>query len=152
MIEQIKLLSNIEEVQRLYDFVKQYPLDYPNYDVWLKKCKKQLEIGEKKAFYATNKDLIIGSIIFQKDKKEDLVLEVKNFRVADKHKGKGIGSALELILNSYGKSAGFKRIRIDTHHDNFDMIQFLTKKGFVFECEENLYVANKPEIIMFKDL
>ena len=152
MIEQIKLLSNPEEVQRIYDFVKQYPLDYPDYFVWLEKCRSQLEMGEKKAFYATNRDSIIGSVIFQRHKEEESILEVKNFRVSEEHAGKGVGSALELMLCSYGRSNGFKRIRVDTHHNNFPMIQFLIKRGYVLEGEETLYVADKPEIISAKDL
>ncbi len=152
MIEQIKLLSNPEEVQKLYDFVKQYPLDYKDYSIWLEKCRRQLEIGDKRAFYATNKGSIIGSVIFQRHREEDSVLEVKNFRVSEKHSREGVGSTLELMLCSYGRSNGFKRIRVDTHHDNFAMIQFLIKRGYFLESEENLYVSVKPEVILAKNL
>lgn len=152
MIEQVKLLSDPEEVQKVYDFVKQYPLDYPDYFVWLEKCRRQLEIGDKRAFYATHKGSIIGSLIFQNHREEDSVLEIKNFRVSEEHSGKGVGSALELMLCSYGRSNGFSRIRVDTHHNNFSMIQFLIKRGYVIEGEENLYVINKTEAILAKDL
>ncbi len=152
MIEQVKLISNTDEVQRIYDFVKQYPLDYPNYSMWLEKCRRQLEIGEKKAFYAINRDSIIGSIIFQRHKEEESVLEIKNFRVSEEHVGKGVGSTLELLLYAYGKSNDFKRIRVDTHYNNFSMIQFLIKRRYVLEGEETLYLANKPEILLAKEL
>lgn len=79
-------------------------------------------------------------------------MEVKNFRVSEEHTGKGVGSALELMLYSYGRSNGFKRIRLETHHNNFPMIQFLIKREYVLEGEENLYVADKLEIILAKDL
>lgn len=152
MIEKLKLLTNIKEVQRLYDFIKQYPLDYPNYPAWLEKCKRQLEIGDKKAFYATNKSDIIGSVVFQQHKKESSVIEVKNFRVAKEHSGKGVGSTLELMICSYGKSNNFKKIRLDTHYDNFPMIQFLIKRGYVLESEEKLYLPNRSEVILSKEL
>lgn len=152
MIEQVRLLSNPEEVQRLYDFIKQYPLDYPDYHIWLEKCRRQLENGDKKAFYATNKGSIIGSVIFQRHREEDSVLEVKNFRVSEEHRGKLVGSTLELMLCSYGKSNGFKRIRVDTHYNNFSMIQFLIKREYILEGEENLYVPDKSEVILAKDL
>lgn len=100
MIDQLELLTDSEKVQTLYNFIKQYPLDYPNYVVWLDKCKQQLETGDKKAFYATNKDSIIGSVIFQRHKEESSVLEVKNFRVSEKYSKKGVGSALEVLLCS----------------------------------------------------
>jgi ribosomal protein S18 acetylase RimI-like enzyme len=152
MIEQVKLLSDTEEVQKIYDFVKQYPLDYPDYAVWLEKCRGQLEVGDKKVFYATNQCSIIGSVIFQKDMKEDSVLEVKNFRISEKHSGKGVGSLLELMLCSYGVSNSFKRIRVDTHSNNYSMIQFLIKRRYIIEGEENIYIPNKSEIILYKDL
>lgn len=152
MIEQVKLLSSFEEIQKLYDFVKQYPLDYPDYFVWLEKCRKQLETGDKMAIYATDNGSIIGSVIFQRHKEDRLVLEVKNFRVSERCAGRGIGSALEIMLCSYGRSNGFKTVRIDTHYDNFPMIRFLEKRGYFFEREENLYVPNKKEVILAKNL
>lgn len=152
MIEKIKLLKNKEEVQKLYDFVKQFSLDYPDYFIWLDKCKRQLELGDKKSFYATNNDKIIGSIIFQTKKLESSVLEIKNFRVTKEHSGKGIGSALDIMVCSYAKSKGYKKIQIDTHKNNFPMIQFLIRRNYVIEAEEKLYTPNKSEVILAKQL
>lgn len=152
MINKIQLLESPKEAQRLYEFVKQFPLDYPRYFVWLEKCKRQLELGEKKAFYATNGRKVIGNIIFQSLKKDSAVLEVKNFRVSETYRHFGVGSALEIMLYSYAKSKGFKKIQIDTHQDNFEMIQFLTKRGYVAECQEFLYAPGKPEVILSKKL
>lgn len=152
MIEKIDFLSDPKEIQKLYDFIKNYPLDYPDYSVWLEKCKRQLEIGDKKAFYTSKNGSITGSVVFQKDREEDSVLEIKNFRVAEEYSGKGIGSTLESMLCSYGKLNRFKRIRADTHYNNFPMIQFLIKRGYNLEGQENLYLPDKPEVILAKDL
>lgn len=152
MIKQIRLLDSPEEVQRLYNLIRQYPLDYPNYFVWLEKCRRQLELGEKRAFYVMDNGSVIGSVIFQKHCEDESVLEIKNFRVSDEYKGKGVGSALEIMLCSFGRFNGFSSIQVDTHYDNFAVIRFLTKRGYVLKGEENLYVSNKPEIILVKDL
>lgn len=152
MIHKIQLLTNPEEVQRLYEFIRQFPLDYPDYFVWLEKCKRQLELGEKKAFYAIRDNEIVGDVIFQNLREDATVLEVKNFRVAENSRHVGVGSALETMLYSYGKSNGFKKIQVDTHQDNHEMIQFLIKKGYTIESQEFLYLANKPEIILSKKL
>lgn len=152
MINKIQLLTNPKEVQRLYFFIKQFPFDYPGYFVWLEKCKRQLELGEKKAFYATRGKEIIGNIIFQSLKKDSAVLEVKNFRVAETKRHFGVGSALESMLYSFAKSNGFRKIQVDTHQDNIEMIQFLTKRGYVAECQEFLYAPGKPEVVLSKKL
>ena len=66
MVYQIKLLKNSSEILALYEFIKQFPLDYPDYALWLEKCKRQLELGEKKAVYVTENKKIVGEIIFQR--------------------------------------------------------------------------------------
>ncbi|MBU2590122.1 MAG: GNAT family N-acetyltransferase [Nanoarchaeota archaeon] len=152
MIGEIKFLKDYKEVQKVYEFVKKFPLDYPNFFVWLDKCKKQLETGDKKSFYATSNGQIIGSVIFQTERKESSVLEIKNFRVAEEHSRKGVGSALEIMVCSYAKFNSYNKIQIDTHQNNLTMIQFLIKKGYTIEAEEYLYLLDKPEVILVKKL
>ncbi|MBI2124176.1 GNAT family N-acetyltransferase [Candidatus Pacearchaeota archaeon] len=153
MIHKIQLLTNSEEVQRLYAFIRQFPLDYPNYSAWLEKCRRQLELKEKKAFYATAPgNEIIGDLIFQNLKGSQNVLEIKNFRVAKACRHLGVGSALESMLYSLAKSTGFRRIQVDTHQDNLEMIQFLIKRGYAPEAKAHLYTINKSEIILSKSL
>ena len=153
MIHKIQLLTHPEEVQGLYAFIRQFPLDYPDYFAWLEKCRKQLELGEKKAFYATAfGNEIIGDLIFQNLKGSQNVLEIKNFRVAKTHQHLGVGSALESMLYSLAKSTGFKRIQVDTHQDNLEMIQFLIKRGYAPEAQARLYMPDKSEVILSKSL
>ncbi|HLD37697.1 MAG TPA: GNAT family N-acetyltransferase [Candidatus Nanoarchaeia archaeon] len=153
MIHKIQLLTSPEEVQRLYAFIRQFPMDYPDYFAWLEKCRRQLELKEKKAFYATALDNeIIGDLIFQNLKGSQNVLEIKNFRVAQTHQRFGVGSALESMLYSFAKSTGFKRIQVDTHQDNLEMIQFLIKRGYNPEAQAYLYTLNKSEVILSKSL
>ena len=67
---QVQILTGEGNIERLYNFIRQFPLDYPDYFEWLQKCKRELELGYKKAFYVTNSNgEIIGSIIFQPHKK-----------------------------------------------------------------------------------
>ena len=136
MIRKIQLLTNHGEIQKLYEFIRQFPLDYPNYFIWLEKCK----------------DEIIGDIIFQHLRGNQTVLEIKNFRVAEHHQHLGIGSALETMLYPYAKSNGFKKIQVDTHPTNFEMVQFLIKRGYSIESQEVLYTQNKLEVILSKNL
>lgn len=151
MIHRIQLLTEPEEISRLYEFLKQFPLDYPDYSRWLEKCKRELELGYKKAFYATNSNgRIIGSIIFQPHKQERQILELKNLRVDPSYEQKGAGSLLESLASLYADENGFKRIQCDAHADN-PVVLFMQKKGYVIEAKESLYTAKK-ESILVKDL
>jgi ribosomal protein S18 acetylase RimI-like enzyme len=152
MINEIKLITEPEEIKKLYDFIRQFPLKYPDYFMWLEKCKRQLELGEKNAFYAISEGNVMGNIIFQKLKDDSNVLEIKNFRVSEKNRHLGIGSALETVLYSYAKSNDFKKIQVDTHQDNMEMIQFLIKRGYRIESREFLYAKDMSEIILSKKL
>lgn len=114
---QLKFINDFKQIQKLYEFIKSYPLDYPNYPLWLEKCKRQLEINEKLAFYVTSNDRIAGSLVFQRHNKEYSVLELKNLRVLEEFSHQGIASQLEQMVVLYGQRNGFKRIRCDAHFD-----------------------------------
>ena len=79
-------------------------------------------------------------------------MEVKNFRVDENHKRLGVGSSLDHSLFNLAKSEGFRKIQIDTHSNNAEMISFLIKRGYVAQSQENLYSPNKKEIILTRDL
>lgn len=151
MIHKIQLLTTQEEAQKLYEFIIQFPLSYPDYFQWLEKCKRELEIGYKRAFYSTNSNgQIIGSIIFQPDKKDGKILELKNLRVDPSCEQQGIGSVLEILAELYAKEKGFKRIQGDAHQEN-PVIKFMRKRGYRIEARESLYSAEK-EVVLYKDI
>jgi len=141
-----------EEAVRVYNFIKGKNLDYPGYADWVEKCKRQLEIGEKRAIATSVNNQVIGSIVFQCLKGDNKIMEVKNFRVDENHKRLGVGSSLDHSLFNLAKSEGFRKIQIDTHSNNAEMISFLIKRGYVAQSQENLYSPNKKEIILTRDL
>ncbi len=150
MVYQIALLKDPEEVLKIDAFLKKHPLDYPDYLLWAKKCRKQLELGEKRAFFAIDDGIVIGSAVFQVHREDSSTLEIKNFRVDEKYRNQGVGTALEELVESYARSAGFKRIVGDAHQENLKIIAFLKKKGYREEAAECLYSPKKVEIILAK--
>jgi len=44
MSPQIQIATTPEEIERLYDFIRQFPFDYLSYLQWLEKCKRELEL------------------------------------------------------------------------------------------------------------
>jgi len=145
------LLKDPELIQTIYTFVKRFSLDYPDYELWLDKCRRELELGYKNAVYITNSDgIIIGSLIFQKHKKDPLILELKNLRVHPVFEGKKIGTKLVRAVEQFAREQGFKRIQGDAHSDN-PVIDFMVKMGYFIDAEETLY-TNKKESILCKDI
>jgi ribosomal protein S18 acetylase RimI-like enzyme len=151
MVYKVNFVSSPKEVQSLYEFVQKFPLDYPNYFVWLEKCKIELEIGYKKAYYAINSDnKIVGSIIFQKHKQKNHVIEIKNLRVDPLYEKQGIGSLLESKVSLFAKENGFIKIECDAHPES-SVVNFFLRKGYKIEAQVSLYTEEK-EIIMSKDI
>ncbi len=150
-IEQlIKLASSSKEIMEIYQYIKSFNLDYPDYDGWIKKCKKELEYGYKKSYYYKKGLEIGGVIIFQPHKKEKNILEMKNFRVSPANKNGGIGLDLYNSVEQYAKKQNFKIIQGDTH--NNEMINFLLKKDFKIIEKETLYSPSQIETILQKNL
>lgn len=151
MVYTTQFLKDPEEVQRLYKFIKQFPLDYPNYFLWLEKCKRELELMYKRAFYVSDDSgNIQGSIIFQRHKQERSILEIKNLRVSPEVERKGIGSTLLNSVEQFAKEFRFRRVQCDAHPEN-PAIKFLEERGFSINAEETLYSIGK-EIILGKNI
>lgn len=147
-----KLITGPDEIKKVYEFIKQFPLDYPDYGRWLEKMKRELELRYKSGFFVTNKKGVIGSIIFQPHKQDSSVLELKNLRVLPSYEKKGIGAKLLKLAEDYAIEKGFKKLQGDAHEDNFKVIRFMLKHGFRRESKENLYLPSKIEVILSKEI
>jgi len=150
MIYQVSLLTDQNEIQRLYEFIKQYPLDYPDYFAWLEKCYRELQMGNKKAVVCVNNERIIANLIFQQHKRDPKSLELKNGRVDERLRRQKIFTRLYEVVEQYARENGFLRIVADTHTDNQPVIATFEDLGFVIEAEGNLYRKDKLEVILSK--
>lgn len=150
-IKKIELLEDINEINSVYNFIKTRELNYPSYSDWIIKCYDQLLIKEKKviAYYIYNK--VIGSIIFQKYKLDNSLIEIKNFRIDENFRMRKIGSILEKKLEEYCIENSFKGIIVDTRQDNKSMNQFLQKNNYQIISLDNLY-DDKYDIIYLKNI
>jgi len=151
MLYRVGLIKNSDEIRRLYDFIKRFPLDYPGYESWLEKCFRELNEGYKKAFVCGVDSTIIGEIIFQPHKEIPDVLEIKNIRVEPEYQGRKVFSRLLDKTEEYAVRNKFRKIICDTHSNNDEMINVLRKNGFVAEREECLY-DDRLETILIKPI
>ncbi len=151
-ISTIKLITDSTEINQLQDFIKRFPLDYPNYDGWVKQCYEELCSGSKRAFVCKLEGIIIGSLIFQTHKKEPRILEVKNARVEPAYKRRKIMSRLLKEVEEFARdNGGYNRLSVDTHVTNIPVIKTFQNLGFKVVGKEELYDSRK-EIILAKDL
>jgi len=142
-----KLLSDSDEIDRVHNFLKDFPLDYPNYFDWLEKCRRELEIGYKKAVCAVDSTgRIVGSIVFQPHKEDRLVLELKNMRVAPSCANRKIGTRIINAAEVYARRQGFRKVQGDAHLDN-PVLEFMLKRGYRIEAKESLYTEKLEAII-----
>ncbi|MBL7147426.1 MAG: GNAT family N-acetyltransferase [Nanoarchaeota archaeon] len=152
MIQQIKLLKDPEELNRVYQFIKRFEEDYPDYLAWVEKCFRELQLGYKKAFVFEINNKIIANLICQKHKEDSSILELKNSRVENPYRRRKIFTKLLNKVEEYAIDEGFKRLNCDTHEDNLAVIKTLKKHGFKVEDKKDLYKRNRLETILIKDL
>ena len=63
------LITDPDEIRELYEFIKQKPLDYPDYLLWVEKCYLELQSGYKKGFaYRMNGNIIADFVLHRKSK------------------------------------------------------------------------------------
>jgi len=152
MVELIGLITDRDEVRRIYEFIKAHPLDYPNYADWIEKCRRQLELEEKGAIYEMSDGRIIGCIVYQQHREDRHCLEIKNFRVDTHHRHSGVGTRLEQRICRIARASHLHKVYCDVSPSNQDMITFLLNKGYILEDKEPLYTRNRMELIFSKFL
>lgn len=144
------LITDPEEIRELYKFIKSRPLGYPDYLIWVEKCFRELQIGEKKAVAYRVNGKIVANLVFQRHKEDGRLLELKNGRVDEAYMGRGIFAELLRETESYARDNGFLRIICDTHDEN--VTQVFQALGYRIECRESLYEPGMLETILVKDI
>ena len=86
MLEKPRLITDPKEINVVYEFLKSQDLNYPQYDEWCRKAKRELDLGYKTVVVLFTKNssrnpVVIGEILFQQHKKDPLMIELKNLRV-----------------------------------------------------------------------
>ncbi len=151
MIHKVELIKDPGEVTQLYEFIKKMSLDYPDYQLWVEKCKRELELGIKKGLVMRDNDKIIAEMVFQNHKDDNKILEIKNVRVDDAYRGRGYFGIFLAEAEKYARKHDLKRIMVDCHSDQIKIVETTLKYGFKLESNEKLY-NDKLESILVKDI
>lgn len=149
-------VSDIDELEHLYDNLNDYLASHVNYAGWRKgvypvRQTAEDAIAENTLYVAKYNNEIIGSVIlshkhepaFEKvDWKVDLeykdILVIYTFVVNPKFLKMGVGQALMQLAIDHSKTIGVNALRLDVFKGNMPAIKLYEKMGFEYIDEVDL--------------
>ena len=146
-------IQDFSQIDMLIDFMAKQNLDYPNYDKWLNKTKKEIVAGDKEAILAFNEGRLIGNLVHQISRDEGLgkIREIKNLRVHQDFRERGIANFM--LKQLYNDCAGkYYGLILDVRAEQTETYNFLIGQGFSPIIGLPLYEKNREEKVMFKPL
>ena len=149
-------VSDIDELEHLYDNLNDYLASHVNYAGWRKgvypvRQTAEDAIAENTLYVAKYNNEIIGSVIlshkqepaFEKvDWKVELEYEdifvIYTFVVNPNYLKMGVGQALMQLAIDHSKTVGVKALRLDVYKGNMPAIKLYEKMGFEYIDEIDL--------------
>lgn len=128
--------------------------DYPDYDDWLERSWIELKRQEKRALVAKHYDNIVGVLIYQRHRKADTTLELKNLTVRPNHQGRYLASFLLRNAEIEGSiEYKTKEIVCDTKVGNLSIQIFLKKHKYITEKTLDLYgLGSGKDVVYIKKI
>ena len=89
--------------------------DNPNHPEWVEQNRKEIISGTMRTYVVTQKDEIVGDIIFkiQKDIEENWLMNVHNLYITHSSRNQSLGAILIKIAEVEAKIQGMKAIELD---------------------------------------
>lgn len=147
-----------KEVRQLENFLLAYPMDYPNYAVWVRKvCIPEIMLGWKTAFIGLFRDVnewrIIGDIIYQPGKESDIAtaMHIKNLRVEEGFRVEGVASFLLRQAHKSAIATGKRFVIGDLRENKRDVLSFMLQHKYKVLYNRELY-DNKLDTVVVREL
>ncbi len=109
--------------------------DYPDYPEWREQALSEIAAERKRAMLAWWGREPVGSIIYQRHRKDPRQVEIKNISVEARARGRHIASFLlrQVECEALVDFPGSKAIISDTKHTNTEMLAFVVRNGYSLE-------------------
>jgi hypothetical protein len=126
-----------------------FRVDYPDFDQWLKKCKK--EHRQAWTIKTIDSDSLKGVCIVNKEtqleyKMPEPALKICSFKISESYRGGRLGELLLKPIFEYAKANNYASIFIETYDKQVELTNMLMNFGFeALECG-----SNKGEIVLCK--
>ena len=141
------------DLRRLRDFVDSQDLGYLRYHEWVSRAVGEIEIRYKEAIVSYEGGIVVGNLIWQKHKEVRGLLELKNLRVADWSRGRGLAAfMLRQVEVEASKTKGILGIIGDIREEQKSIRQFMKSRGYTELFGASLYHPSEKEMIVFKPL
>lgn len=146
-------IDSTSDIYTLIDFMKQQPLNYPNYDSWLQRSEHEFHMAYKQAILAFSDKKLVGDLVYQPDKSLPKILEIKNLRIHPKLRKRDFGHFMLRQVEEIAKIAKkYNAIRIDTRTSQTNLIQLLKFTDYKELARAPLYDSNEEDVIFTKPL
>ena len=141
--------QDVRQLRQLIDFIHTYDLGYPNYHSWVERAEAELSSGYKNAIIASSNGKIAGNLIFQPHKEIPSMVEIKNFRVDHRVRGRNFATFMfrQLEIESAGRYHG---LISDVRQEQRDMANLFYKVGFKPAFNLPLYDNHDTDIVVVK--
>lgn len=134
---------------KLIDFLIYQNNNYPKYEDWVLRARKEILDGYKKAILAESDGKIVGDIIYQPHKTMSRIREIKNMRIHPSAEGKGF--ARFLLKQVELDTQDCDMLTLDVRANQTKVINVLEKVGYKKITAISLY-DEQPDIIMTKPI
>jgi len=146
----IERILEKEEVAQLDNLlIPKLKNDYPNFETWLKKARKEILEGTRIAIGIWKEGLIATSIV---KLTASGTAELKTFFVDDDFREQSYGDLLFAETEMQCRKAGVTKVSTETYVDKTSMVQFLVAKDFLFAGREDLYGNGRYSYLLSKSL
>lgn len=125
---------------------------YPDFDEWTDKVHRQLRAEEKRAIVAISRGDVVGAIVYQRDRSDPAILEVKNLTVRPDARGRYLASFLARNAEIEGAAdfPGVTSAHCDAKAGNAGIRLFLLRSGYRIAGRADLYGKGGGEDLLFR--
>ena len=145
-------IGNTRDIRDLTKFISAQDLGYPDYDAWVQRTEAELFDGSKQVVMAFSDSHLVGDIIYQDHKELPQMLEVKNLRVHPYFRIRSFGGFMLRQSEVEASRRSYQGVIVDTRPEQTDVVQFLSKQGYIPIATGPLYEGNSPDITLMKTL
>lgn len=125
---------------------------YPDFEDWLQRAHGELRSEQKRAIVALERGVVVGAVIYQRDKQDRNALELKNITVRPDQRGRHVASFLVRNCEIEGARdfPGTRRIRCDAKRGNAPIRLFFLRNGYRIAGSADLYGLGAGEDLLFE--
>ena len=143
-VERVETETEFGITLRRRELAEPYEKRWPVSEQLLADYSRVIEQGL--SFGAFDGGDLVGLAIAEREDRNGSLM-VREFRVADSHRRRGIGRRLMDRIASHARSPGFRTVVCETQNTNAPAIDFYRRIGFAFEGVDLSFYTNQDALV-----